>query len=95
MLRGIVASSGEQVLLGFPAHVGKVAPRALRDIFLAAGFRRVLEEGRVVPVEEARLVPEAGVVHVVLDRVTVEPERRARSSSASSRPSRPKYLCSR
>jgi excinuclease ABC subunit A len=72
------AAAGRQALICFPLRVGRVGPAALRDLFAPLGFRRVLEEGRAVPIEEARLVPRKGMVTVVLDRVALERERRAR-----------------
>jgi excinuclease ABC subunit A len=69
---------GRGVLLCFPRRVGKVKPKALREAFLRAGFRRVLEDGQAVPLEQARLDPRDGVVTVVLDRTIVEAGRRQR-----------------
>jgi excinuclease ABC subunit A len=71
-------AKGRPVLLGFPAVVGKVSASALRDIFRAAGFRRVYEDGRAASLEEARLEHPDGVVSVVVDRITIEPEKRQR-----------------
>jgi excinuclease ABC subunit A len=72
------AGEGRHALICFPAAVGRVLPEALRDLLQQAGFRRVLEEGRAVPLEEARLHPQKGVVTVVLDRITVGREHRSR-----------------
>ncbi len=64
------AADGEPALICFPASVGRASKAALRDVFQQLGFRRVLEGGRAVPLEEARLRAREGKVTIVLDRVT-------------------------
>ena len=54
------------------------ASGVVREAFEKAGFRRVLEDGEPVRIEDARLHPEEGVITVVLDRVTVERAQRQR-----------------
>src|SRR5262245_25458035 len=72
-------AAGRSALVTFPHRVGrKVAAAVVREAFEKAGFRRVLEAGVPVLVEEARLRPEDGVLHVVLDRLRVEPGERQR-----------------
>ncbi len=71
-------AEGRAALLCAPARVGKVRPAALRDVFAQSGFRRVLEDGRAVPLAEARLEHEDGVVRVVVDRVEIDRSRRQR-----------------
>ena len=71
-------AEGRSVLLCFPRRVGKVKPAAVREAFQRAGFRRVLEDGQAVPLEQSRLHPTDGVVTVVLDRTVVDPARRQR-----------------
>jgi excinuclease ABC subunit A len=72
------AAEGRPALLCFPCPIGHVRPAALRDVFEQAGFRRVLEEGRPVPLEEAKLVARDGTVTVVLDRIAIDRDRRQR-----------------
>jgi excinuclease ABC subunit A len=55
-----------------------LAPAALRDILEQGGFSRVLEEGRAVRLEEAKLRPKDGAITVVLDRIPIDPGRRRR-----------------
>ncbi len=69
---------GAAGLVAFPARVGKVKPAALRDIFARAGFRRVLESGRAVSLEDAKLQVSDGVITVALDRVTIAAPERSR-----------------
>jgi excinuclease ABC subunit A len=76
--RIVRAASGRSVLLCFPRRVGKVKAKALREAFLRAGFRRVLEGGQAVRVEEARLEAVDGVLTVVLDRTLVAAGQRQR-----------------
>ena len=65
-------------------HVSRTAsagrsPRAVvREAFEKAGFRRVLEGGVPVRVEDARLHAEGGVLSVVLDRLRIEAGERQR-----------------
>jgi len=68
----IGAAEGKQVLLCFPCRVGRVSARALRETLQEAGFRRVLEGGQPVSLEEAELKAHDGVVTVVLDRIGVD-----------------------
>ncbi|WP_242395180.1 excinuclease ABC subunit UvrA [Anaeromyxobacter oryzisoli] len=70
-------AAGHAVLLCFAVRAGQVRPAALRDAVGQAGFRRVLEEGRAVPLEAARLEPRDGAIRVVVDRV--EPGRTPRA----------------
>ncbi len=72
------AAEGEPALICFPASVGRASKAALRDVFQQLGFRRVLEGGRAVPLEEARLRPTKGRVRVVLDRITAGRGQRER-----------------
>jgi excinuclease ABC subunit A len=72
------AAHGKQTLICFPLYVGRVKPDTLRDLLQQLGLVRVLENGVAVRVEQARLRPHQGMVTVVLDRITIEPERRRR-----------------
>ena len=73
-------ASGRSSLVTFPHRVGrKVAAGVVREAFEKAGFRRVLEGGAPVRVEEARLHAEDGVIQVVLDRLRIEPDGRQRA----------------
>jgi excinuclease ABC subunit A len=74
----IGAARGRDVLIAFPRQVGRVRASVLREAFEAAGFRRLLEDGKPVPLDRARLRPEGGAVTVLLDRTRVEPDRRQR-----------------
>ena len=74
----ITAAEGKQVLLCFPCRVGRVSAKALRETLQETGFRRVLENGSPVVLEEAELRAHDGVVTVVLDRIGVERDRRQR-----------------
>src|SRR5256712_8118235 len=74
----IGAAEGKQVLLCFPCRVGRVSARALRETLQEAGFRRVLEGGRPIALEDAELRAHDGVVTVVLDRILAERDRRQR-----------------
>ncbi|MFZ5511126.1 MAG: excinuclease ABC subunit UvrA, partial [Pseudomonadota bacterium] len=74
----LAAAPGKQALLCFAAETGRTRGEALRAVLQQAGFRRVLEDGAAVPVEEARLQPAQGSIVVVLDRVVIAPERRTR-----------------
>ena len=74
----IAAAEGKQVLLCFPCRVGRVSAKALRETLQETGFRRVLENGSPVVLEEAELRAHDGVVTVVLDRIGVERDRRQR-----------------
>jgi excinuclease ABC subunit A len=69
---------GRPALICFPLMTGRVSGASLRDLLQRLGFRRALEAGGPVPIEEARLRPEKGTVKVVLDRVTIAVEHRAR-----------------
>jgi excinuclease ABC subunit A len=71
-------AAGKQALVCFPLKVGRVRGAALRDLLGQIGFRRVLERGAAVTIEEAMLSPENGVVTIALDRVPVEQSRRTR-----------------
>jgi excinuclease ABC subunit A len=72
-------AGGASVLVGFPHRVGrKVKPAVVREAFAKAGFRRVLEEGAVVRLEDAKLLPREGTLTVVLDRTAIEAGRRQR-----------------
>jgi excinuclease ABC subunit A len=73
------AAAGKPALVTFPHRVGrKVAAGVVREAFEKAGFRRVLEGGVPVRVEDARLAPEGGVLSVVLDRLTIATAERQR-----------------
>src|SRR5947209_1403182 len=74
----ISAAGGKQVLLCFPCLVGRVSAKALRETLQEAGFRRVLEGGRPIALEDAELRAHDGVVTVVLDRILAERYRRQR-----------------
>jgi excinuclease ABC subunit A len=75
----VAAGEGRSALVCFPHRVGqKVGVAVVREAFEKAGFRRVLEGGEPVRIEEARLHPEEGRISVVLDRLTVERGRRQR-----------------
>jgi excinuclease ABC subunit A len=75
----LAAGEGRSALVCFPHRVGrKVSVAVVRDSFEKAGFRRVLENGEPIRIEEARLHPEEGRIIVVLDRVTLERGRRQR-----------------
>ena len=72
------SASGRNALICFSRPVGRTDPDALRDILGQAGFARVLEGGRPVPIGEAELGTKNGAVTVVLDRTTLDPARRRR-----------------
>ena len=74
----ISAAGGKQVLLCFPCRVGRVSAKALRETLQEAGFRRVLEGGGPIALENAELRAHDGVVTVVLDRIGAERDRRQR-----------------
>jgi excinuclease ABC subunit A len=74
----LATAPGAQVLVCFPTHVGKVKPTLLRELFARAGFRRLLEDGRAVALDDATLKAHDGVITVVLDRVRVAAEERQR-----------------
>jgi excinuclease ABC subunit A len=71
-------ADGRSVLVCFPRRAAKVKTGAFREALLRAGFRRVLEDGAVVRLEEARLRPVEGCVTVVLDRTLIASDRRQR-----------------
>ncbi|MFN8095397.1 MAG: excinuclease ABC subunit UvrA [Vicinamibacteria bacterium] len=72
-------AAGRSALVTFPHRVGKkVGIGVVREAFEKAGFRRVLENGAPVRLEDARLHPEDGVVTVVFDRVRIEADGRQR-----------------
>ena len=76
----VAAGEGRTTLVCFPHRVGKkVGVSVVREAFEKAGFRRVLEGGEPVPIEDAHLHPEEGRITVVLDRITVERARRQRT----------------
>ncbi|HEY3356799.1 MAG TPA: excinuclease ABC subunit UvrA [Polyangia bacterium] len=74
----LTAGDGRPALVCFRCHVGQVRGEALREVLLTAGYRRVLEDGRAVALEEARLAPDGDALTVVLDRVTVGAGKRQR-----------------
>jgi excinuclease ABC subunit A len=75
----VAEAEGRSALVCFPHRVGKkVGVTVVREAFEKAGFRRVLENGKPVRIEDARLHPEEGVITVVLDRIGVERGRRQR-----------------
>ena len=75
----LAAVAGRSALVSFPHRVGrKVAAGVVREAFEKAGFRRVLEGGVPVRVEDARLHAEGGVLSVVLDRLRIEAGERPR-----------------
>lgn len=73
-----LSATGKKTLICFTRQVGRVGGAALREIYRQAGFSRVLEEGEVVPLEEAKLLSEGGAITVVLDRIIIDPDRRRR-----------------
>src|SRR5438105_1295846 len=64
----VAAAEGKQALLCFPCRVGRVSPKALRETLQEAGFRRLLEDGGPVALEDAELRAHDGVVTVVPHR---------------------------
>ncbi len=75
----IADAAGRTALVTFPHRVGKkVGIGVVREAFEKAGFRRVLEKGEPVRIEDAHLHPEDGVVTVVLDRVRLDGAERQR-----------------
>ncbi|MFL5433074.1 MAG: excinuclease ABC subunit UvrA [Myxococcales bacterium] len=74
----VAKARGKPTLLCFPCRVGRVSARALQETLEEAGFRRVLQDGRAVPLEEADLAVHDGIVTVVLDRITPDPSQRQR-----------------
>ncbi|HSD27907.1 MAG TPA: excinuclease ABC subunit UvrA, partial [Vicinamibacteria bacterium] len=73
------AAEGRAALVSFPHRVGeRVAASVVREAFQKTGLRRVLEGGVPVRIEDARLSPEEGRLTVVLDRITVERQKRQR-----------------
>jgi excinuclease ABC subunit A len=75
--RLLAAGAGRPALICFRTRVGKARPAALRELLAQAGLRRVLEDGRPVGLEQAKLKATDGCLTVVLDRVTVAGDRRA------------------
>jgi len=75
----VAEAGGRGALVTFPHRVGrKVKASVVREAFEKAGFRRVLESGAPVRVEDARLSAEDGVLSVVLDRLKIAPGERQR-----------------
>jgi len=75
----VASASGQAALVTFPHRVGrKVAAAVVREAFEKAGFRRVLERGVAMPIEDARLHAEDGALTVVLDRLRIESRERQR-----------------
>jgi excinuclease ABC subunit A len=75
----VEGASGRAALVTFPHRVGKkVGVGVVREAFEKAGFRRVLENGVPVRIEDAHLHPQEGVVTVVLDRLRLVAEERQR-----------------
>ena len=75
----VASAEGRTALVSFPHRVGKkVGIGVVREAFEKAGFRRVLEDGEPVRIEDARLHPEDGVITVVLDRLRIERDQRQR-----------------
>jgi len=74
----LAAGAGKSALVCFGTRVGKVKPAVLRELFANTGFRRVLEAGKVVALDDATLAAPAGVITVVLDRVRVAADERQR-----------------
>jgi len=72
------AFTGKRAFICFSRRVGDLSPEALRDILRQAGFGRVLEEGKPVRLEDARLVPRQGMLTIVLDRVVIDARHRDR-----------------
>ena len=70
--------AGQQTLICFPVRVGRLRRHALMDLLQQSGFRRVLEDGRAKPIEDARLRAKGGTITVVLDRIAIEPGQRSR-----------------
>jgi excinuclease ABC subunit A len=76
----VAAGEGRAALVCFPHRVGKkVSVAVVREAFEKAGFRRVLEEGEPVRIEDAHLHPEEGRITVVLDRISVDQTQRQRT----------------
>lgn len=71
-------ASGKKALICFTRQVSQLQPAALREILQQAGFARVLEDGQPVRIESARLLPKAGALTIVLDRVVIDPHHRSR-----------------
>ncbi len=74
--RLLAAGEGQAALICFRTRVGKAKPAALRELFVQAGLRRLLEDGQVVSLEDASFAAIDGSVTVVLDRVTLSGDRR-------------------
>lgn len=74
----VQTAEGKRVIIGFPTPAGGASAESLRGILAQAGFRRVLEDGAPVRLEEARLHAQQGAIDVVVDRVSVDREQRER-----------------
>ncbi|MDY6824215.1 MAG: excinuclease ABC subunit UvrA [Thermodesulfobacteriota bacterium] len=83
----LTAANGKSMLIGFSRHFEDISADAIRETLQQAGFSRVLEYGRPVRLENARLTGHQtnagqadahGTVTVILDRVPVQPDRRQR-----------------
>ena len=60
----VAEAGGRAALVTFPHRVGrKVAASVVREAFEKAGFRRVLERGELVRIEDARLDARGGRAH--------------------------------
>jgi excinuclease ABC subunit A len=75
----VAGAPGRAALVTFPHRVGrKVAASVVREAFEKAGFRRVLEGGTPIRIEDARLHADDGVLTVVLDRLRIDAGERQR-----------------
>jgi excinuclease ABC subunit A len=77
--RNLVARQGGAAV-AFEAVVGRGGFKALRARLMQAGFSRIRARGQVVRLEQARAP--VGAVEVIVDRVTLSPDRRARVAEA-------------
>jgi excinuclease ABC subunit A len=69
-------AAGRAALICFPRPLGTLGWADVREGLEKGGFRRVLLDGKAVRVEEAHLPSRATTVTVVLDRTTLEADRR-------------------
>lgn len=74
----VKAGEGRQALLCFPLSTAGLEGEALRQFLQHLGFRRVLENGTPVRLEEAKLSPGQQAMIIVLDRITISREERPR-----------------
>ena len=79
----LLSEAGDKsLLIGFSRYFEDTSAGAIRETLQQAGFSRVLEDGRPVKIEEARLengpADHRGAVTIILDRVRIQPDRRRR-----------------